>query len=238
MNISNAEIERIVREVLKSVAQPAVASPMPREHAMNEAVVSLASLRGVPAGTVAIRLPDRAIVTPSAREWCRDHAITLLVGSSLANLPSVSTAMLKPTATMNPTLTPRPVRMQDTHQPARLFVTGSVAWMPSLAGQLCPRQTRIDDRQPDDASAIRSIATAIRQGHALGLAVVDAPHSALWQAARDDALRPAVVSQWSDLNEIFREVPTNTLIVSSIHWNVAGAANIARRFLSHSLAQS
>jgi hypothetical protein len=90
----------------------------------------------------------------------------------------------------------------------------------------------------DDAAAMRSVARAIRSGNPTAMAIVSAPHSALWQAARDDALRPAIVSQWSDLPDVLREVPTNVLIVPSKRWNIAGVANIARHFLDHSRSRS
>jgi len=42
-----------------------------------------------------------------------------------------------------------------------------------------------------------------------------------------------LISQWSDLAEVFREVPTNMLIVPATRWNIAGSANIARKFQEH-----
>jgi len=89
----------------------------------------------------------------------------------------------------------------------------------------------VDQVQIDDAAAVRSVAQAIRAGSKSAIAIVKAPHSTLWQAARDEALRPALVSQWSDLAEVLREVPTNMLIVPATRWNIAGSANIARKFL-------
>lgn len=85
----------------------------------------------------------------------------------------------------------------------------------------------------DDAATVRSVAQAIRGGVGSTIAIVKAPHATLWQAARDEALRPAIISQWSDLAEVLREVPTNMLIVPSTRWNIAGTANIARKFLEH-----
>jgi hypothetical protein len=113
------------------------------------------------------------------------------------------------------------------------LVTGSVLWLRTLEKQLCPKSSQIDQVQLDDASSLRAVAQAIRNGTPAAIAVVKAPHATLWQAARDEALRPSIVSQWSDLTEVLQEVPTNLLILSASRWNTAGTANIARKFIDH-----
>jgi hypothetical protein len=240
VNVNPSEIERIVREVLKSMAAPvlapalananqSIATTQPNSVSLRESVIGLEALRGIPAGATAIQVSSKAVVTPAARDWLRDRGVTIARGGSIATKPAVATASA---------VTAQPANTSVATSMPRLFIAGAVDWLPGLSKQLCPKQTKVADRVADDASVVRAIAVAIRSGHRSGLALVDAPHSTLWQSARDDLLRPAVVSQWSDLAEIFREVPVNLLIVPSKRWGVAGAANIARRFLVHVGSQS
>ncbi len=240
MNVNPSEIERIVREVLKSMAasplapalantNQSIANTHPDPVSLRESVIGLEALRGIPSGSTLIQVSSKAVVTPAARDWLRERGVAIARGGAIATKPAVATAS---------TVTAQPENTSVSTSMPRLFIAGAVDWLPGLSKQLCPKQTKVADRVADDASVVRAIAVAIRSGHRSGLALVDAPHSALWQSARDDMLRPAVVSQWSDLAEIFREVPVNLLIVPSKRWGVAGAANIARRFLVHVGSQS
>jgi hypothetical protein len=85
----------------------------------------------------------------------------------------------------------------------------------------------------DDAAALREIANGMRNGHQAGVLLAESAFSASWQAARDDKLRPVVLSQWSDLSVALKEVPTNVLILPRTKWNVASACNAARHFFEH-----
>jgi hypothetical protein len=123
-----------------------------------------------------------------------------------------------------------PVKIQTEIATPPLFITGSVLWLRSLERQVCPKQTKLDTMQSDDAAAIRAVASALRSGHRAAVAIVQAPHSALWQSARDEALRPAVVSQWSDLTDILFEVPANLLIIPAKRWTIPGVCNVIRKF--------
>jgi hypothetical protein len=366
--MSSSEIETIVREVLSRMMSEqgsvptaiVTAGPHTTSWTLHDAVISLDALRAVPTTTKVVHIPQRAIVTPAARDWCRERSIVLErhssmlaegrepsgeavsiattltrpdglrrtawiganaegrqpIGSMLAvgrepsgEAVSIATTLTTPdgsrrtattpdgsrrtattpdglrrtawiganaegrqpigsmlavgrepsgdaarnATTLNATsddnsiATPDGLRRTATTPdglrrtattPTRLFIAGTVDWLPGLARQLCPKQSHISERSPDDASAIRAIASALRAGHRSGIAIVQSPYSALWQSARDEMLRPAVVSQWSELNEIFREVPVNLLIIPATRWSVAGAANVARRFLDHLRSQS
>lgn len=240
MNVNPSEIERIVREVLKSMAAPqsipatanatpSTASAQYTPISLRESVIGLEALRAIPSGAALIQVSSKAVVTPAAKDWLRERGMAIARGGEIATQTSnASIAAALPSAAALSSAAALP----------RLFIAGAVDWLPGLSKQLCPKQTKVADRVADDASVVRAIAVAVRSGYRSGLALVDAPHSALWQSARDDMLRPAVVSQWSDLADIFREVPVNLLIVPSKRWGVAGAANIARRFLVHVGSQS
>ncbi|MCU0708582.1 MAG: hypothetical protein MUF23_09840 [Pirellula sp.] len=303
--MSSSEIETIVREVLSRMMSEqgsvptaiVTAGPHTTSWTLHDAVISLDALRAVPTTTKVVHIPQRAIVTPAARDWCRERSIVLERHSSMlaegrepsGEAVSIATTLTRPdglrrtawiganaegrqpigsmlavgrepsgdaarnATTLNATsddnsiATPDGLRRTATTPdglrrtattPTRLFIAGTVDWLPGLARQLCPKQSHISERSPDDASAIRAIASALRAGHRSGIAIVQSPYSALWQSARDEMLRPAVVSQWSELNEIFREVPVNLLIIPATRWSVAGAANVARRFLDHLRSQS
>lgn len=275
MNWNPQDIERIVREVLRSVvngdnavdsvssSQTTLSASLPdasslrlseeisrREvFAIDSAVVSLESLRSVPEGTKQLEIGTKALVTPAAKDWCRERSVVVSRCShpdtARDNLNQIVAPKRNASATATNAIAATSVTSDaavhanstPSHS-AKLFVSGSVLWLRSLEKQLCPKQTRIAELQHDDAGVIRSVATALRQGHAAAVAIVESPYSALWQAARDEALRPVLISQWSDLADGLREVPTNVLIVPAKRWNIAGTANITRHFLEHIRSRS
>ena len=242
-SVSAEQVERIVREVLASlsvgnstpasthkneplqVAQPTVSArasePSNGVH-LNVSVLSLDSLRSLAKDSKAITVPQSTLVTPAAKDFLREKGIAWT---------RTSTAAAAASQTISGVSTNE--KKFDVSPSKRLFVTGSVLWLRNLEKQLCPKAHHVDQVQIDDAAAVRAVAQAIRSGASSAIAIVKAPHSTLWQAARDEALRPAMISQWSDLAEVFREVPTNMLIVPATRWNIAGSANIARKFQEH-----
>jgi hypothetical protein len=215
------------------------AEPMPQSidalH-LNAPVLSLDSLRSVPSGTKQITVSSTALVTPAAKDWLKEKGIGWTRIAPTANSPVTG----KSPAPSNPSGLSTSVASSEILQknnletePKRVLVTGSVLWLRTLEKQLCPKSSQIDQVQFDDAASLRAVSQAIRNGAPAAIAVVKAPHATLWQAARDEALRPSIVSQWSDLAEVLREVPTNLLILSASRWNTAGTANIARKFIEH-----
>ena len=203
---------------------------------LNAPVLSLDSLRSVPSGTKQITVSSTALVTPAAKDWLKEKGIgwTRMV-------PTVSSLGTgKSPVASNPSGLSTSVASGENLQKnimetesKRVLVTGSVLWLRTLEKQLCPKSSQIDQVQFDDAASLRAVAQAIRNGAPAAIAVVKAPHATLWQAARDEALRPSIVSQWSDLTEVLQEVPTNLLILPASRWNTAGTANIARKFIDH-----
>jgi hypothetical protein len=242
-SVSAEQVERIVREVLASLSVgngtsaplqkndsvPAVqpiataraSEPSSSVH-LNVPVLSLDSLRVLAKDTRSITVSQSTLVTPAAKDFLKEKGITWTRSSTVA---AATSQTITEVATNE--------KKTEVSPSKRLFVTGSVLWLRNLEKQLCPKANRVDQVQIDDAAAVRAVAQAIRSGASSALAIVKAPHSTLWQAARDEALRPAMISQWSDLAEVLREVPTNMLIVPATRWNIAGAANIARKFQEH-----
>jgi len=228
MSPSSAEIETIVRRVLGALtsdaAQRAVASTCPDTGStlrLSDRVISMQLVRDKIADQRAIEIGRMSVITPAAKDYCRERKIAIVrVGEANASA-SGSTSIQKTN------------KVLELPKPQRLFVAGTASWMPSISKQLCNRQSQVEAMQADDTSAMHRISEGLRAGHQAGLAVVSAPHAACWQAARDDRLRPAVVSNWAELSDVLREVPVNVLILSSKNWNVASTCNVARRFFEH-----
>ena len=247
-SVSADQIERIVREVLASLSvanstQAALTQDRVVEipqatltvtnsvhsnsgHSnvlhLSVPVLSLDTLRTLAKDTKEIAVLPTTLVTPAAKDFLMEKGIAWNRASS----PKVA-------AQPSPAGVASSEKKTEVLPTKRLFVTGSVLWLRNLEKQLCPKANLVDQVQIDDAAAIRAVAQAIRNQASSAIAIVKASHSALWQAARDEALRPAIISQWSDLAEVFREVPTNMLIVPANRWNIAGSANIARKFQEH-----
>ena len=227
MSPSAAEIETIVRRVLRALtsdsAQGMVSSPSLDTGLtlrLADRVISMQLVRDKLSNQQAIEIGRMSVVTPAAKDFCRERKIAIVrMGEANA---SASTSSQDGT-----------IKVLELPKPQRLFVAGTASWMPSIAKQLCNRQSQVEATQVDDTSAMHRISDGLRAGHQAGLAVVSAPHAACWQAARDDRLRPAVVSSWAELSDVLREVPVNVLILSSKNWNVASTCNVARRFFEH-----
>jgi len=215
------------------------AEPMPQSIDalyLNAPVLSLDSLRSVPSGTKQITVSSTALVTPAAKDWLKEKGIgwTRIAPTASSPVTAKSPVPSNPSG-LSPSVAASEILQKNNleTEPKRVLVTGSVLWLRTLEKQLCPKSSQIDQVQFDDAASLRAVSQAIRNGAPAAIAVVKAPHATLWQAARDEALRPSIVSQWSDLAEVLREVPTNLLILSASRWNTAGTANIARKFIEH-----
>ena len=215
------------------------AEPMPQSiEAMhlNTPVLSLDSLRSVPSGTKQITVLSTALVTPAAKDWLKEKGIgwTRIAPTASSPVTGKSPVPSNPSGPSPSVASSEFLQKNNMEtESKRVLVTGSVLWLRTLEKQLCPKSSQIDQVQFDDAASLRAVSQAIRNGAPAAIAVVKAPHATLWQAARDEALRPSIVSQWSDLAEVLREVPTNLLILSASRWNTAGTANIARKFIEH-----
>ena len=203
---------------------------------LNAPVLSLDSLRSVPSGTKQITVSSTALVTPAAKDWLKEKGIgwTRMVPTASSLGTGKSPVASNPSGLSTSVASSENLQknIMETES-KRVLVTGSVLWLRTLEKQLCPKSSQIDQVQFDDAASLRAVAQAIRNGAPAAIAVVKAPHATLWQAARDEALRPSIVSQWSDLTEVLQEVPTNLLILPASRWNTAGTANIARKFIDH-----
>ena len=200
--------------------------PKPATFSLLDSVVSVQLLKNRLLGIQVLEISTSAVMTPAARDYIRECKVEVVRNQ-------LNHAIIEPEALAERTSKSASASGSIIARPQRVLVAGSAAWMPSMAKQLCSKQAKVCEVTPDDASALRTIADGLRAGHQAGVIVVQSPHATCWQAARDDLLRPAVVSSWSELDDVLREVPVNLLILPAKTWNVPLSCNTARRFFQH-----
>ena len=229
MTPTASEIETIVRRVLSTLTaigaqSHSEKSVLSNRLSLTDQVISLQSLKNRLAGIQVLEVGRTAVLTPAAKDYCRELRVELDRVEIVRN--EIVRNAIGETSSMNSS----PIALA---RPQRLVVAGSTNYMTSISKQLCSKQAAVIDKSADDATAMRTIAEKLRTGHQAGVAIVESPHAACWQAARDDRLRPAVIAHWSDLDDVLREVPVNVLVLSSKSWNIPSACNVARRFFQH-----
>jgi hypothetical protein len=230
MNVNPVEIESIVRKVLSTLLAGDLAGSTPHsssvvvsdELAITDIVVTASTLEGRLAGIAKLRLLPAAVITPTARDLCRQAKVTIVKGDNAAVTAS-KLSMMDAAASA----------VTSVARPQQLIIAGSCNAMVAIEKQMCSKQANVRTQLHDDTSALREIANGLRNGHRAGVLVAASPHAACWQAARDEKLRPAVVSQWSDLPAVLSEVPVNVLILSASKWNVPSICNASRHLFEH-----
>ena len=189
-------------------------------------VVSVSLLKSRLVGIQVLEIAQSAVLTPAARDYIRECKVEVVRGKK--HFPSESKALADAQAG-----SAIASGSTESTRPQRLIVAGTAAWMPAVAKQLCSKQAKVCSASIDDTAALRTVAEGIRAGHQAAVMMVQSAHATCWQAARDDSLRPAVVSNWTELNDVLREVPANVLILSAKAWNLPSSCNTARRFFQH-----
>ena len=233
MAYSAVEIESIVRRVLAQLvdsAAPKQSDTTPSNnsipsrstesfnsnetkefHRIEGRIISIDSLKSAPKEIKSIRVGRKAIVTPAATDWLKERGINLIRNE--LSLPQSNK------------LTP-------------LYVAGTPKWIAQLPKQVCPKQATIAPPSVDDSAAIFDTKGEVRKGRRLVVLVAEFAHATCWQAARDESLRPVVVSDWKTLQTILDEVPANLLILPSQAWPLHATANAIRRIYSLLAASS
>ncbi len=249
--MTTTEVEAIVRRVLQGMlasgAAPASVASQPAASvivekkpvdyvAIADRLITLASIPSGLDGIAELRVSMKSVVTPAVRDLLksknirvvRDDLPTHAGSQALADFvaSSSTTSQLKSASTLG--------SVPDVQSPIQpILIAGQASWYSSLKRPLCPKATKLTDIATDDASALRTISTGLREGHKAGVLIAVSPHNVCWQAARDEKLRPIVVSDWSELNSILAEVPTNLLILSQRKWNAPSTINVIRAFSKH-----
>lgn len=218
MNLSSAEIESVVRSVLARLT--ASAAPTTTDIAkiddanqaiqIKEKLITVELLKSHAStiaqdGSKTIEFSSRAIVTPAAIDWLKERKLVW-------------------------TRRAKDLKTGSSPKPPAMGLFGRVELVGRLQGIVCPRQATVESNTSDDATSLRDAQRLMRAQYRVGILVVDAPHAACWQAARDDFLRPAVLSDWNQLQNILREVPANLLILDAKQWRVPAIANVVKQW--------
>lgn len=198
----------------------------PSTLSLADQVVSVSLLKNRLLGIQVLEIAQSAVLTPAARDYLRECKVEIVRGAKhRSNEPEVLADSKAGSASASGST--------ESTRPQRLIVAGTAAWMPAVAKQLCSKQAKVCSASIDDTAALRTVAEGIRAGHQAAVLMVHSAHATCWQAARDDSLRPAVVANWTELNNVLREVPANVLILSAKAWNLPSSCNTARRFFQH-----
>lgn len=216
MTASPLEIDEIVRRVLTRLTdlgahsgQQATQTSSVGVKRFEQSVLteSLVSQGIEPKSTISVR--KKAVITPAAWDVLRSNQIEVRRENSAtslsANLPGITNANLVP-----------------------MFVIGRAVWLNGLQKRFCPKQVRVEVMDQDDAANLGQAVKNLRGGSHRGILLSEFPHATSWQAARNDAIRSAVVSAWSDLPDVLSEVPVNLIILNRARWNAASTANVIR----------
>ncbi|AMV31941.1 hypothetical protein VN12_07455 [Pirellula sp. SH-Sr6A] len=244
MKPTATEVEKLVRQALQawtgsvasssvsaipvaSVAAIPAASPSAdaRELVLMDSVISTECLRGRTGGIASLRVPPRSILTPAVKDLCREKGIAI-VRDSGADQSATHQAIPVPLSSQESSPSPG-------SRPQRLVMAGTSPWMSAIEKQLCPKQAKVLARSTDDAAALRSIQESLGHGHQAGILWVESAYATGWQAARIESLRPAVVTQWSDVTRALREVPLNLLVLPIHGWSIPAVCNAARTVFEH-----
>lgn len=251
MSYSAAEIETIVRRVLSSLSaegttavQGDIASRAGSTNAkqlatsaalqLSESVITAQLLKGRLKGVTEVLVSMNAVITPAAKDLCREAKAAIVRGSIATQSTTSTVPASTPTSSSNETASNK----ANTNRPQRLVVAGTASWHTNLSKQVCSKQANLQTQAADDAKALEQISNGLRNGHQAGVIIASAPHATCWQAAQVNGLRPAVLSSWSELQNVLAEMPANVLIVSAKTWNIPSTANLVRHFFEHLKKQS
>ncbi len=250
---TTTEIEAIVRRVLQGMlvsgaAQSSVLNPKASSIAVSkkpantvaifDVLITLSSIPKNLDGITELRIAKKSVITPSVRDFLNSKNIRVLRGDlnalsepeALADFVSSSfTSSFRKSASTSGSASAGAIP----HPNQPILIAGQSAWYGLLKRPLCPKANKLTDPAMDDATALRTISAGLREGHKAGVLIATSAHNLCWQAARDEKLRPVVVSDWSELNSILKEVPANLLVLSQSKWNAPSTINVIRAFSKH-----
>jgi hypothetical protein len=87
MSLNEAEIDRIVREVLRRLAAmtPSPAKPAAATLTVGSRVVTMTELKNKLDGIERVEVPHRAVVTPAAKDYLRERGVQLVYATQAKN---------------------------------------------------------------------------------------------------------------------------------------------------------
>ncbi|MBM3966328.1 MAG: hypothetical protein FJ308_14875, partial [Planctomycetes bacterium] len=144
-SVNPAEIERIVRDVLRNLSglssagshgsNGTAASLANVAIAIDASVVSVDVLRRLklPASEKKIQIQSSSVLTPSARDWCRERGIEIVrsPSSGTSKSPAGHPASIA-TSSVSSNVESASHAVENATKPRRLFIAGSCPWISSL----------------------------------------------------------------------------------------------------------
>lgn len=216
--ISQQDVARLVTEVIRriraeagplaSAAPPAAPSPAPTAVAvvsLSDRVVSAEILERLPAGTRRVRLPQRPVITPSARDLARDRGIELLPAAA------------QPVATAG-----RPLVI------ARADCQSDVSRLAASISRAVPASQQLP--AAGLASALTAIADQAGRDAARAILLTDSPAVACVAANRHPSLRAVTAADAAGIEAAAEACAANLLIVEPARFSAHSLERLAARF--------
>lgn len=218
MNVSPEQFEEIVRQVLLKVgtqasgngAAPAASPALPTASAdgfkIDAQVITQALLAEAPQGAGAVRIGKRAILTPSARDFVRQHSIKIVRES--ASSASQSTTHWQAIVTRS---SPN--------------IGEAVASLKS-AGIVCALRLLGQPQEAADAAT-----SAVCRGEAAQTVIfTDRPELTACLANRNGAIRAAAAGDVATVERVRRDLTPNVLVIDPTNKSVHELKSLLKAF--------
>lgn len=215
MKVSEAEIERVVREVLSRLATsaPQTAGPATTHQLrLMKTVVTLADLEEQLTGIRELIVPPRAVITPAARDLLREQQIA--VSYAAKNLKTASNSSL-----------PLVIALADTKFCPAAFV--KALKQHGIASERLA-QTGL-------AQVTSELAEEVTKAGKLGLLFTDRPLAAACLANRHCGVRAAMVKDVRQAEQALAEIGVNLLVIEPQGRSFFDLVRIIRTFCSASV---
>ncbi len=191
MNLDSATLERIVGDVLKELSAPTSSAPANAVEANDgpelkivETVITAGLLEEKAAGRRAIGISNRAVLTPSARDYIRDHQITV------RRTAATTTRATKRTS-------------------EKFIILTNHESLKDLAGEV-PQELAGSTNE----AANQAISAICRGEADRITIFTDKPHAAACQANRNDAVKAAVATDANQVREVLTQLQTNVWCIN------------------------
>lgn len=206
--VDPAQIEQIVREVLRRLANKPEADPTRREVTWPKRLVTLADAQDKLAGCTSLVMPARGVVTPAAKDWLRQQGVTLSYSGA------ESTAS-KPKKTLV-------CQAAETRFDSTALLEGLRR---DNIGLEVASQTEL-------TRAAAEMAERLARGGRLGLLLTDQPVAGLCLANRQRGLRAITSSKAGEVTEAARSVGANLLVLNPAGWSGFELKQCVARFVA------
>jgi len=213
MNFTPEQVEQIVQQVLLKVGTGSGAAPSPAAPAaaadgvkIAGRVITQAILEEAPRGGGPVRIDTRAILTPSARDFVKQHGIKIVRESGA----SASQAT---------------IHWQAIVSRSSPHIAEAIAGLKS-AGIVCALRLLGQPQEAADAAT-----SAICRGEASQIVIfTDHPELAACLANRNGAIRAAVANDVATAGRAVRDLAANVLVIDPNQKNAHGLISLLKAF--------